>query len=256
MKYFSKFALSLCLIVLSLNANAANTIHFATEATYAPLVYLDKNGSISGFEAEIVRALCATLKDTTCELKHQGWDSLIPSLKLGKIDAIFGGLAITEERKNQVAFTKPLYASSVGYIIPSDKPITFDDEGLMDKVVGVQLGTTMEHYFHEQYPNVEMKAYASLQDALLDIQTGRIDTVLGDAPVLLAWMKGKPADKYRIVEIPKDQIDYFGPGNAIAVNQKNTALLNELNTAIDTITKNGKLAEISAKYLPKAENTK
>jgi len=238
---------------MNVTAYAAKTIHFATEATYAPLVYLDKDGNISGFEAEVVQALCATLKDTTCALNHQGWDSLIPSLKLGKIDAIFGGLAITEERKNQVAFTKPLYPNSIGYIVSNAKPISFDEAGLKDKVVGVQLGTTMEHYFHEKYPDVEVKAYASLQEALLDIQTGRVDTILGDTPVLLAWMKGKPNNQYQIIELPEDQLPFFGPGNAIAVNKKNTALLNELNTAIDTIKHSGDLAKISAKYLLNAD---
>jgi len=249
MQRFTTLLLSLTLSVISFTAIAQQHMHFATEATYAPLVYLDKDGKISGYEAEIVQAICATLKNASCTFTHQGWDSLVPSLKLGKVDAIFGGLAITDQRAEQVSFTQPLYENSIAFLAEKDKLFTIDKAGLAGKTIGVQIGTTMEHYLREHYKEVNVKSYASLQDALLDIETGRINSVLGDTPVLIAWMKNKPKDKFSLITIPAADTKYFGPGNAIAVNKNNKQLLEQLNTAIDTLKKNGTLAKIAAKYL-------
>src|SRR5690606_17599012 len=93
----------------------AQTIKFAMEATYPPFEYVDASGNIKGFDVDIANALCQQLK-AQCEFSNQPFNSLIPSLQLGKFDAIISALGITTERAKQVSFTNPYYQPSGSFV--------------------------------------------------------------------------------------------------------------------------------------------
>ena len=97
----------LCLsLIFALQGFAGTTINFATEATYPPFEFMTPDGKINGFDVEIMDAICQKI-EATCTVKNQPFDSLIPSLQLGKFDGIYGALNITAERAKQVDFTMP-----------------------------------------------------------------------------------------------------------------------------------------------------
>ena len=65
----------------SLSATAAETIRFATEASYPPFESIDANNQIVGFDVDLAQALCKEI-DATCTFSNQAFDSLIPSRAL------------------------------------------------------------------------------------------------------------------------------------------------------------------------------
>ena len=108
-----------CLALLSslvmpnaLQAAPAAVVHFGTDATYPPLVMLTATRDVTGFETEMLKALCSNLQ-WECSFSHIEWDNLIPALNTGKIDAIYGGIAITSARKEQFLFTEPFLDESL-----------------------------------------------------------------------------------------------------------------------------------------------
>ncbi len=95
-----------------LNASAAEKIHFRrASATYPPFESLDANNQIVGFDIDLAKALCKQMQ-ADCTFTNHAFDSLIPSLKFKKYDAVISGMDITPERSKQVAFTEPYYANS------------------------------------------------------------------------------------------------------------------------------------------------
>ncbi len=82
---------------IAFNTNAANTIRFATSATYPPFESLDSNNQIVGFDINLVKALCKQIK-AQCTVTNQAFDSLIAVLKFKKYDALISGMDITPER--------------------------------------------------------------------------------------------------------------------------------------------------------------
>ena len=60
-------------------------------------------------------ALCKEI-DATCTFSNRAFDSLIPSLKFRRIDAVMAGMDITPEREKQVLFTTPYYDNSALFI--------------------------------------------------------------------------------------------------------------------------------------------
>jgi len=101
-----KMVLAALLAGFSLSATAAQTIRFATEASYPPFEFVDADNKIQGFDVDLANALCKEI-DATCTFTNQAFDSLIPSLKFRRFDAVMAGMDITPDREKQVLFTKP-----------------------------------------------------------------------------------------------------------------------------------------------------
>lgn len=111
----SLLAIILCSLSLPILATTKETIRFATEATYAPFESIDANNNIVGFDIDLANAICKKL-DANCTFTHQSFDSLIPSLKMRRFDALIAGIDITPERQKQVNFTDTYYNLSLIHI--------------------------------------------------------------------------------------------------------------------------------------------
>lgn len=230
----------------------AKTIKFATEASYYPFVSLSAAGNVEGFETDIIKALCQQM-DASCTFSHQPWESLIISVQTGKFDAIYGGLEITPARMQRVVFSEPIYDNLPGLITLKDAQGPFTVDFLRNKNIGVQIGTTYEQYIlglNQKDKRIKQpKSYNNIQLALLDFSRGRLDLVLADYPILLQWQRGNSNHAmYQLIKLPDSERQYFGAGYGIAVNLKNTDLLEQINTAIDVIKEDGTYDKIYQRY--------
>jgi len=110
-----KVLLAALLASVTLSATAAQTIRFATEASYPPFESIDANNKIVGFDVDLANALCKEI-DATCTFSNQAFDSLIMDkhpeittvpydsyqnakldLQNGRIDGVFGDTAVVTE---------------------------------------------------------------------------------------------------------------------------------------------------------------
>ncbi|QLB15185.1 arginine ABC transporter substrate-binding protein [Mannheimia granulomatis] len=231
-----KLFLASTIALASLSSSAQETITFAMEPSYAPFEMTNEKGEVVGFDVDIAKALCEEIK-ATCQFKTQSFDSLIAGLKFKNFDAIISGMDITEARQKQVSFTEPYLENSVSFMAVKGK---FTPETA--KNVGVQNGTTFQQYLTKNAKQYNLKPYATLQSAVLDLKNGRIDMVFGDTPVLAEWLKTEKELDF-VGEKVVDKA-FFGNGYGIAVNKSNTALLEKLNAALATIKTNGKYEQI------------
>lgn len=218
---------------------AQTQIQFGTDATYPPLVSLNNARQVSGFETELLKALCQRLH-WVCTFSHEEWDNLVPALKTGKIDAMYGGIAITQARQEQFLFTIPLIDESLaGIISQGDNILPFTEEGLKGKRIGVQTGSTFANYLSTQFKNIQIKRYVSIQDALLDLSAKRIDAVFGDTPVLRHFTRSLPMEKqgqYTVIgiDLNPENLDILGIGYGVAFNKtpESEELVEALNAQI------------------------
>ncbi len=106
-------ALSLMMGICSASSAFAalpQSIRIGTDATYAPFSSKDAKGDFVGFDIDLGNELCSRIK-VKCTWVGSDFDSLIPSLKAKKIDAIISSLSITEKRQQEIAFSDKLYAA-------------------------------------------------------------------------------------------------------------------------------------------------
>lgn len=247
-KIISLLLLSITVFINSTAWADIKNITFATEATYPPFEYVDNSGKIQGFDIDIAKALCAQMK-SQCTFVNQPWDSLIPSLKLGKFDAVISAMQITDARKKVVDFTAPYYTPTASFVTQNNVITSISPEGIKGKIIGAQSGSTMEQYLQSVYGNaITVKSYASIQDAFLDLTSGRVNAVFGDTPIILDWLKKHGDNQFKVVGPSISDTHYFGIGDGIAVSKGNSELLNALNKALSDIKANGIYDKIIQHY--------
>lgn len=238
-----KVVLAALLATISLGASAAQTIRFATEASYPPFEFVDADNKIQGFDVDLANALCREI-GAECTFSNQAFDSLIPSLKFRRFDAVMAGMDITPEREKQVLFTNPYYDNSALFVVQKGKVASID--ALKGKRVGVQNGTTHQKYLSEKQADIQLVPYDSYQNAILDLKNGRIDAVFGDTAVVNEWLKQNP-NLAALGEKVTDK-SYFGTGLGIAVRQGNTDLQGKFNAALDKVKADGTYKTIYSKW--------
>lgn len=238
-----KLIVAAILAGLSASASAADTIRFATEASYPPFEFVDASNNIQGFDIDLANALCKEMQ-ATCTFSNQAFDSLIPGLKFRRFEAVIAGMDITPERQQQVAFTQPYYDNSALFIAQKGK--VADVAALKGKRVGVQNGTTHQKYLMDKHTEITTVPYDSYQNAVLDLKNGRLDAVFGDTAVVNEWLKQN--DNLSSVGQNVTDKDYFGIGLGIAVRQNNEALLKQFNEALDKIKQDGTYETIYKKW--------
>lgn len=79
---------------------------------FAPINYYDENNELIGFDTELAKAVCEKL-GVEVEFIEINWDSKEIELNSKNIDAIWNGMCITEERKQNMSMSRPYLLSLI-----------------------------------------------------------------------------------------------------------------------------------------------
>jgi arginine/ornithine transport system substrate-binding protein len=229
-------------------ALAQGKLRIGVEGAYPPFSEVTPSGELKGFDIDIAHALCEAL-EVECELVPQDWDGMIPALNARKFDAIVASMAITEERKKSVDFTDRYYKSPAKFVRKKGSGIEITPEGLAGKTVGVQRATIHDNYITGEYGDtVDIKRYATQDEAYLDMAAGRLDLLLAESVALQqGFLKTEQGQDYEFVGPDLTDPKYFGEGAGIAV-RKGDELRERLNEAIRQIREDGTYDEITGRY--------
>jgi polar amino acid transport system substrate-binding protein len=230
--------------------HAADKIVIGTEGAYPPFNNLESDGTLTGFDVDIAKALCDEMK-AECTFVTQDWDGIIPALQAKKFDAIVASMSITPERKEKVDFTEKYYNTPPAIAVPKDSTIAAATEDALDgKVLGAQASTTHSNYAEAHMKKSELKLYPTADEYKLDLANGRIDGAVDDVVVLSEWLKTPDGACCKLLgTLPIDPV-INGEGAGIAVRKGEDALREKFNAAIKAIRASGKYQEINAKYFP------
>ena len=241
--------LAVCWVGSASAADAKKKLRVGTEGAYPPFNLVDKKGQVQGFDIDIAKALCKEM-GMDCEFKVQDWDGLIPGLMAKKFDVIIASMSITDERKQKVDFSNKYYQTPARFVAKKGAGITVSKEGLKGKSVGVQRATIHENFVRDMFGDaVSVKAYATQDEANMDLVAGRVDLVIADATVLLGGFINTDAGKgFEFIGPSYVDKKWFGDGVGIALRKGDNELRLKLNKAIDTIRANGVYQKINAKY--------
>jgi polar amino acid transport system substrate-binding protein len=224
------------------------TIRIATEGAYPPFNFVDADGSLKGLDVDMAKALCDQMK-AKCTIVAQDWDGIIPGLLAKKYDAIIASMSITEERKKQIDFTNKYYTTPLAVAVPKDsalKGVTVED--MKGKTIGAQASTTQADYTSDVYAKAgaEAKLYPTQDEAVVDLQNGRLDALVSDKFVVVDWLNKAGKDCCKLLgDVPGTETEA-----GIGIRQGEDALKEKFNKAIDALVADGTYAKITRKYFP------
>lgn len=225
--------------------SAPKTYNVGIDVPYPPFSFIDEKGVATGFDVESMRWI-AEKKGFNVEFQQTAWDGIIPALEAGKIDLIYSGMTITEERAQQVNFSIPYWQVNQTVSIHNDTSFSMDDFNAGTLKVGAQRGTTGAMWVEENLIEKGLMAedrlvlYDSFPLAATDLQNKRVDAIIYDKPPMLDAIAGKPL--HIIGEI--DTGELYG----VAVRKTDPALLATINEGLTELMADPYWEELKQKY--------
>lgn len=236
------------LIASGASAHEEKAVRIGTEGAYPPFNSIDPSGKLVGFDIDIANALCEAAH-FKCEFVVQDWDGMIPGLLAKKYDAIIASMSITEERKKKVDFTGKYYNTPAKFVARKGAGFTITPEGLKGKSVSVQRATTHENFLRDNFPGMDIRVYATQDEANADLVSGRVDLVHADSVALLDGFLNTDAGKdFEYVGPDYNIPQWHGEGAGIAIRKGEDDLREAFNKAIAQIRADGTYKAINAKY--------
>jgi polar amino acid transport system substrate-binding protein len=226
-------------------------IRIATEGTYRPFSYYDASGKLTGFEIDLVEAICAKIK-ADCEWVVMDFDGMIPALQEKKIDAIASGLRITEKRKKVIDFADKYYTAYAQFVTCGHKDLTdISPAALKGMTVGTQSGTSNTDFLNANYAaGSNVRLYKAMDEVYLDLQAGRLDVALSSFFVAYDFVHSDKGKDCAFIGEKLSNPQYFGQGVALGIRKGEDTLRNQLNEGIQAVNADGTFDKINAKYWP------
>lgn len=212
-----------------------------TDAAYAPFEYIDTKGDIAGWDIELIKKM-AELGGFEIELRNLPWDTLFQEVKNGGVDAAISAITITDERKQTYDFTEPYFVANQLVLVKEDSPIQTFQDLKNAKYVGVQNATTGHYVVQELLGKTspKIKSYESTPLAIQDMLNGGSDAVVADNAVVLEYVKNNPNVKFRTIDDPSFEKEYYG----LMVKKGNQKVLDTLNNALQKAKAEGIVKQI------------
>lgn len=224
------------------------SIVIASEGARPPYNYFEGE-KLGGFEIDLGLDLCRRMR-ATCRFVPQTWDDMIPGLLAHRYDAIMAAMEITAQRSAAIAFSVPYVQLPSAFVVRRDSSLRGDSpEDLAGHRLGAEKGGTHQLFLEKVYPQSIVKRYNSFDEALLDLEAGRIDAAIGDKDAAVRFLENRrdAACCRLLADVPRDP-RYFGEGIGVGLRKEDVALRDAFNAAIKAAMADGTFAQISARY--------
>ena len=230
------------------NVQQAGKIVVGTSADYPPFAFYDENFQIAGFDVALMRAIGEKL-GVQVEFNDFAFDGLGGALVIGQIDAAIAAISVTPERQEQVDFSNIYYVGADALLVADNSPLTSltIDDDLTGIRLAVQSGTVYETFARDSLidaglmPERNLLVYTDIEQAVNDVQRGRVDAVLLDRQPALAF---EAAGGVRNIGEGLHKQNF-----AIAVAQGQEPLRRVLNQALSQLQNEGVIADLMEEYL-------
>ena len=151
-----------------------------------------RDGKASGFDVELIELFARSI-GRPIEFSFYNLGGLIASVISGKSDMIASGITITEERKQQMAFSDPYYYSNAITIVMAG-----EDTGKESKQhpsrqfasmadasharIGVLMSSIQDIYVTEHYPQAEVMRIDMSPDLVMALKSQQVDIAVLPGP--------------------------------------------------------------------------
>lgn len=224
----------------------------AMECAYAPYNWTqtdDSNGAVpikdstdyaNGYDVMIAKKICEA-NGWELEVIRTDWDSLVPGVQTGTYDAVIAGQSMTAERMEQVDFAGPYFYASIVCVTKADGPYA-NAAGLSDLSGGTCTAQIATIWYDSMLPQIEgaqiQTAAETAPAMLMALETDQVDFICTDMPTAMGAVAAYPDMKILDFSDSEDgfTVDEGEINIGISVQKGNTALVDAINSVLDTMT--------------------
>ena len=226
------------------------------ECAYAPYNGTqtdDSNGAVpikdsgeyaNGYDIMIAKKICEA-NGWQLEVVRSDWDSLVPAVQGGTIDAAIAGQSMTADRAQQVDFAGPYFYATIVCVTKADSPYA-NAASIADLAGGrctAQIATIWYDQCLPQITGAQIQPAAETAPAMLmALETDTVDFICTDMPTAQGALAAYPDMKildfsgtdgdFQFSQEVRDENVNIG----ISVKKGNTALVDAINKVLSTMT--------------------
>ena len=228
------------------------------ECAYAPYNWTqmdDSNGAVpisnvpgsyaNGYDVMIAKQICEA-NGWELEVVSSAWDSLVPAVQSGTIDAAIAGQSMTADRMAEVDMAGPYYYATIVCVTTADSPFA-SAASIADLSGGkctAQSGTIWYDSCLPQIEGAEVLSPAETAPAMImSLETGTVDFICTDMPTAMAAQAKN--DNLVILDFSGTDGDFQFASEeeraenvniSISVRKGNTELLDAMNAVLGDMT--------------------
>lgn len=228
----------------------------AMECAYAPYNWTqtdDSNGAVpikdssefaNGYDVMMAKKICEA-NGWELEILRSDWDSLVPAVQTGTIDAAIAGQSMTAERSEQVDFAGPYFYATIVCLTKADSAYA-NAQSLADLAGGKCTAQIATIWYDKCLPQIEgaqiQTAAETAPAMLMALETGMVDFVCTDMPTAQGAVAAYP--DLKILDFSGTEGDFTfteqeraeNVNIGISVKKGNTALVEAINKALEGMT--------------------
>ena len=228
----------------------------AMECAYAPYNWSqtdDSNGAVpikdsneyaNGYDIMIAKKICEA-NGWQLEVIRSDWDSLVPSVQAGTIDAAIAGQSMTAERSEQVDFAGPYFYATIVCVTKNDSPYA-EAKSIADLAGGTCTAQIATIWYDKCLPQIEnaniLTASETAPAMLMALESNQVDFICTDMPTAQGAVAAYPDMKILDFSGTDGDFQFTDEERAenvnigISVQKGNTALVSAINSALEGMT--------------------
>ena len=218
------------------------------ECNYAPFNWLSRNqtdssvalegsGYADGYDVMIAQNIADQL-GMELVIKQITWDSLLPSLQSGDVDAVIAGMTANEPREESADFTTPYYDSQGMIMIvrkDSEQASYTDIQQFSGQNVVGQLGTNYDDVIDQIEGVNHVTPKDNYPEMVLALQNGDVDGITAEIAVAEGIVAANPDLTY----ITFDEGKGFEADTTVSIampeGSRDSDFFNQVQEALDNI---------------------
>lgn len=223
-------------------------IVLATSPDYPPSEFVDDQGNVKGSDIMLAQYIANSL-GVDLKVETMDFNAVLTAVDTGKVDIGISGFGYKADRAEQFELSHGYQSSSAAahhtLLVPAEKADEY--KSLADfsgKKIDTQANSLQEMYVTDQIPDADLQKVSTLDQAILELQTGKIDAIALDSTTAKNYAEtsdGMFVSVYEKNGVEFDLSQYADEsGNVAAVKKGETSLIDAVNQVIDSLATSGK----------------
>jgi PAS domain S-box-containing protein len=211
-------------------------LRLGVDPAWPPFEFIDKNGNYAGIGSGFIEAISDRLNIKMTPIPGLTWSQVIEKAKAGEID-VLPAVIRTPDRDKYLNFTKPYLSFPIVTAINKNTPYIGSIKDLAGYRVGVVKDYYTENILRNEHPYLKLVTYATLAEALQELDTGHIDVFIDNLVTITQEIARSGLENTRISASTAYTVDL-----SLGVRKDLPELVEILNKVLDDISNQEKAA--------------